>query len=242
MRLKRCKRCGTDFETGREGAYFCPSCSALAKQTGVIRPRTCRQCGAVFGGGPRAMYCPMCRAERVKAANRAHKQHGPARPLGSVDICQRCGHEYVVEGGQQRYCKACANIAVAENVRLQKRVYNAKNCESITAHKTAMRTYNKVCVVCGKTFSSGTPAVTCSPTCARERKNQLMQAADYRRGKRKSPPGVPYNSGLPKSGIVGVTARRNGKWSAVYKGKYLGVFDTIEQAESAINAYKGTRC
>ena len=47
----------------------------------VIKDRVCRQCGAVFQGGPRAWYCPECAYDAVRevdrpasrAWNQAHK-------------------------------------------------------------------------------------------------------------------------------------------------------------------------
>ena len=65
-----------------------------------------------------------------------------------------------------------------------------------------------------------------------------MEEADIRRGKRKSPVGVKYDSGLPKSGIAGITARRNGKWQVAYKGNYIGVFEDIPAATAALEKYK----
>ena len=36
----------------------------------------------------------------------------------------------------------------------------------------------------------------------------------------------------------GVTARRNGKWQAAYKGHYIGIFDDIPSANEAIIKYR----
>ena len=36
-------------------------------------PRTCRQCGRTFWGGPRAWYCPECRKERQAAQQQAYQ-------------------------------------------------------------------------------------------------------------------------------------------------------------------------
>lgn len=238
MRLHSCKRCGKEYETDRPGTYLCPACSSAARKSASIRPRTCRQCGASFFGGPRAWYCPACRTERKRAAEKRRKAHGSARPLGSTDLCRRCGKSYVVEGSRQTYCKACADIAVTEAVRRRKREYAQANRDAMNAHKQAMRADRKICVVCGKKFNPKTVSVTCSPECASAHKKINQKISDFRRGKRKTAPDVPYVSGLPKSGIVGVTARRNGKWQASYKGHYLGIFDTIPEAASAIETYK----
>ena len=32
MRLKRCKHCGRDFETAKQGAYLCPECALAARR------------------------------------------------------------------------------------------------------------------------------------------------------------------------------------------------------------------
>lgn len=238
MRLRNCKRCGKNYETDRPDTYLCPACSAVAKRETVVRDRICRQCGAVFPGGPRAWYCPTCRAERKRIAERRFRRTGPYRPLGSTDACKRCGGEYVVESGRQAYCKRCAEIAVRETVLAHKRVYTAKNSDSISAHKQAMRTGRNVCLICGNVFDSDTATVTCSASCAAELRRRRQQEADLRRGKRRSPVGVKYDSGLPKSGVPGITARRNGKWQASYKGHYIGVFDDIAAAKAALEKYE----
>lgn len=238
MRLRNCKRCGKHYATDRPDTYLCPACSAAAKREAVVRDRICRQCGAVFPGGPRAWYCPACRAERKQDAERRYRRTGPSRPLGSTDICKRCGGEYVVESGRQVYCNRCAEIAVHETVLAHKRVYAAENSDIMAAYKQAMRTDRKVCLICGNVFDADTATVTCSASCAAELRRRRQQEADLRRGKRKSPVGVKYDPGLPKSGVTGVTARRNGKWQAVWKGRYIGVFDNIPAAEAALEKYK----
>lgn len=237
MRLRKCKKCGREYQTDRPGTYFCPECSAEYFKSAPMAQRTCRQCGATFRGGPRAWYCPSCRADRQKQAAEKRRKHGTLRPLGSTDICQRCGGEYVVEGGRQMYCKACAEEAVREKTRTRKREYLAENRETINAHKREMRTDRKICTICGAVFDSGTPSVTCSPACAAKLKKLWQDNADIRRGRRKSPAGQKYVSGLPKSGVVGVTAR-NGRWQAIYKKKYLGIFPTVSEAKAAIEEEK----
>lgn len=70
---------------------------------------------------------------------------------------------------------------------------------------------------------------------ARRKQNE----ADIKRGKRKIPADQRYNSGLPKSGVVGVTYhRQSGKWQATYKGKYIGLYDTVERAGKAVQEEK----
>lgn len=239
MRLKKCKRCGETYETDRPGTIFCPKCSEEYFKSAPFGDRVCCQCGVTFRGGPRALYCPSCREDRRREAERRYKQKGPARPIGSTDVCKRCGNEYIVESGSQMYCKACADIAIADKVRAHKRDYNAANRDAMNAHKTEMRANRNVCVICGKVFDANTATVTCSADCADKLRKLRQDEADIRRGKRKSAPGVRYDSGLPKSGIVGVTYhRRLNKWQATYKGHYVGVYTDIDSAADALEKYK----
>ena len=90
----------------------------------VVKDRTCRQCGAVFSGGPRAWYCPACRSVRAKEADRRRKASGIARPLGSTDICTVCGKPYVVRSSRQKYCPDCAYEAVRAVDRPASRAWN----------------------------------------------------------------------------------------------------------------------
>ena len=192
MRLKRCKRCGRDFWAPKTWNYLCPECGSAAKQETVMRPRTCRQCGAVFQGGPRAWYCPECRTERKRAQDRENKRTGkPARPIGSMDLCVRCGKEYTVNSGRQMYCPDCAKIVVREKERTRKKEYWAERKEQYADYKRAAADDSKVCVVCGKTFSARGPSVTCSEECARAHKSAQQLAADIKRGKRKPPDSRP---------------------------------------------------
>ena len=73
--------------------------------------RSCRQCGQFFLGGPRAWYCPKCRSERARDANKKFKERkrmGDVVPLGSIIICPDCGKEFVKTGGNSTRCIDCA--------------------------------------------------------------------------------------------------------------------------------------
>ena len=163
MRLKKCIKCGRLFETARPEQAQCNDCLAAAKAT-TIRPRTCRQCGAVFDGGPRAWYCPNCRAERKKDAMQRFRQRGAVRPLGSVDQCVVCGGDYVVNSARQKYCPSCAPAAVREVDRAASRRWNRDN-NYYESRTPATRRGVKICVICGAPVPDGTNAVTCSPEC-----------------------------------------------------------------------------
>ncbi|WPB41307.1 hypothetical protein DEGADCKI_02646 [[Clostridium] scindens] len=79
-----------------------------------MRTRICRECGKAFSGGPRAWYCPECRSIRERERRRKYNTCGYVRKLGGTDICKRCGKEYIVRSGTQRYCEECSKIAIME--------------------------------------------------------------------------------------------------------------------------------
>ena len=145
-------------------------------------------CGVSFLGYPKSKRCPDCQRRIKRAREAAHKRNGAARPLGSIDRCQCCGAEYVVQGSLQKYCKACSDAAVSQNVRQNKRLYMQQHAEDFAPAKAANRTCNKICVVCGKVFDTDSQTVTCSPGCAAALKRVRQAQTDYRRGHRLTPP------------------------------------------------------
>ena len=49
------------------------------------------------------------------------------------------------------------------------------------------------------------------------------------------PAGVSYESGLPKSGVVGITYnRKRMKWQVAQNRKYIGLFDNLDSAKEAL--------
>ena len=188
MRLKACTKCGKFFRATKVEQRICEDCLAAEKST-TIRPRTCRECGTTFDGGPRAWYCPSCRAIRQKEADARRRKNGTIRPLGSIDHCTICGKEYIVNSARQRYCKDCAPEAYRQADREASKKWNKENnYYELRAQKP--RRGQKVCVICGNPIPSGTPRVTCSPECDKLRKKYNQDKADIKRGKRKSPTAV----------------------------------------------------
>lgn len=185
MRLKSCKHCGRVFDPATTSTYLCPECHNASKAAGVVRPRTCRQCGVSFPGGPRAWYCSSCRADRRRVQDRMAKRNGAVRPIGSTDLCVRCGKEYIVASGRQKYCPDCAAGAVNETVKAHKREYAAERKDQMLEYKTTMRRDRHVCIVCGKIFDSDLPVATCSEVCDKIRRQQNQKKADSRRSPRR---------------------------------------------------------
>lgn len=240
MRTRICKSCGKAFDvpTGKE-SYLCEECASKSKINSVLRERTCKICGASFMGYPRSFFCPDCSAERKKQQKKTYNRRNPARPLGSEDKCEACGKRYTVNSARQRYCPECAKEQVTKNIRAHKREYMAENKEKSEELKSETRGKRYICPICGKEFEKHTSAATCSAECERELRRRRQNRADIKRGKRKIPEDQRYNSGLPRSGVVGVTYhRQSGKWQATKSRKYIGLYETVEQAAEALRAAK----
>lgn len=179
-----CKNCGAEFEAKTKFIVVCPTCHDKIKHTPTIVGKTCKECGRLFNGGPRAWYCPECRRERQLKTKREYNKRGSVRKIGSTDICERCGEPYVVNAGRQKYCSDCAKTAIYETIREDKLRHQAKYREG---HPDGRRTQT-VCIICGKPFMATKSTLTCSAECAKEAHRRALCRADIKRGKRKSPP------------------------------------------------------
>lgn len=137
----------------------------------------CPDCGREVYAHIKCKRCPECQRE----ANRRHDQEarqrkraGKTREIGSIDLCQRCGKPYEVEGGMQRYCKDCAPVAWAENDRAASREWNqkayadpAKRQERNALRRQPKPEQERACPECGRLFLPDTKrAVYCSTACA----------------------------------------------------------------------------
>lgn len=177
---KVCQNCGKNF-WAPYGYYYCTECAKKRKTDTVVRIRTCQDCGVEFFGGPRARRCPDCAYEAKKESTRHYKKNGPQRKIGSIDKCERCGKEYVVSGGRQKYCDDCKREALLEWQRPRKREYN-KMTNQKEKKKERRRATEKVCVYCGRKFSTTTTTTLCSDYC-RERQQKYRQCInDINRG------------------------------------------------------------
>ena len=157
------------------------------KGQSTLGDRVCKQCGITFLGGPRAWYCPGCRLERRREMDARRHRTGSARHLGDTDKCVVCGADYIVTGGNQRYCPNCAPSAVAEKDRQQSLEWYAENKAEYNPVRNQRRRKNEaVCTVCGKTFHQhGIPVKVCSDECRNIRKKQWQRKADAKRSPRK---------------------------------------------------------
>lgn len=180
----------------------------------MLLERVCQECGSSFKGGPRAYYCNSCREVRKKAAKADYiirKRAGEVRTLGSKDSCQRCGKEYIVEGGLQRYCPECQPIHSAEYDRTTSLSFYHEKKEELNPVRNSRRQIGEIiCPVCQTTFNpGGTAKVTCSDTCERDYINKKWRERFYKpelREKLVSQVELARILGVSKAAILG---RRN---------------------------------
>lgn len=231
MRQCVCKNCGKIYLTNKNESWYCPQCAKELKGD-VSRKKVCARCGVDFIGYPRSKYCASCAPIVEAEQKRNFKRNGPARPIGSIDICENCGKEYVVNSGRQKYCPECAKVVVKENIKAQKREWNRQHQEEIKKKRAEMKKDRRICVICGKPFSSPTPTVTCSPECAAENEHRRQARADYKRGRATVARTIKKaDHPNPQSGITGITwHKKTGKWQLNYNHKYYGLFESVEEA------------
>lgn len=186
----------------------------------AIYDRICRSCGASFRGGPRAWYCPVCRAERAIKTARESKQRskaGTVRRIGSTDLCLICGQPYTVKGGLQRYCSKCAKEHLQVIDRAQGREWYETNKATYNPMRyEKRRAPARPCVICGA-MHPATSGLTCgNPACRRSRKNEK-----WREWVRNGPGGATYRER--------VCRKQKMKWAAL-----------TNKEKEQINAYQRT--
>lgn len=143
----------------------------------MIQDRLCKECSCSFQGGPRAYYCPVCRAERQRiqnAAGKARERKGLTRKIGSTDTCERCKKHYVVNSGLQRFCEVCRPEHTLEHDRQTSLpVYYIRKDDLNPIRNERRRQGMRNCDWCGKEhpISVGAPT-TCSDECKRLLKNK----------------------------------------------------------------------
>lgn len=189
MAERKCKACGGIFSPPTESRYLCDKCLYEKEHRSLTRKVVCKQCGKTFLGGMRASYCPDCRAERRRESDsrsRERKRVGATRHIGSTDICVDCGKEYIVEGGLQKRCKACAEIHDLAFLRDARREHARAHRKEYDAAKVRLKTNSHVCPVCGAEFTAGSSRTKyCSGACKMEARRARQKIADAKRRPRK---------------------------------------------------------
>lgn len=172
---KICQSCGVTY-TGSKYSHYCSACTKKIKSN-VMATRICKDCGSAFLGGPRASRCPVCR--EIAKKNKIKKP--TMRPLGSTDKCERCGKEYIVEGGRQKYCPDCQRDASLEWQRKHKIGY-AKKAEVKNKKQEKRDNQMKVCRYCQRPFRTDSSTIYCSEYCRNEQKKYNQAIFDVKRG------------------------------------------------------------
>lgn len=168
------------------------------------RDRTCRECAIVFSGGPRAWYCPKCREQRKKDQHKSHlirKKKGDVRAIGSVDQCIVCGNDYIVDSGNQHYCKKCSVPAIKEVDRTQSLEYYRKEKNNINpARNLSRRKSLRTCKLCNKEFEKYGNGDYCAD-CRKEVKRLWQARADAKRFGRDAPTAPPKKHKIDWSNV-----------------------------------------
>lgn len=173
--------CGKSF-SGSTDCHYCPECAKQKKLDTVVKIRICQECGAEFYGGPRARRCPDCAYKERRKTSRQQKKTGGKRRIGSIDVCEVCGAEYIVNSGRQKYCSDdCQRKAVLEWQREHKKGYSKQSGQDVKKQERRGAA-KKICVYCLRTFASDKPTNLCSDYCRSEQKKLNQCIADIKRG------------------------------------------------------------
>lgn len=159
-----------------------------------MAPRTCCQCGKEFLGGPSARYCPECRIERRREANRRCKvrqREGRAIVLGeTIGYCAKCGKEFVYTGAKQKYCSGCSKEAIREADRKRGRGWLARAVKKYGRQyaddrNAVRRVGREVCVDCGAPLEAGHAGnKKYCPSCKLLHKEYVQHSTDRKRAGR----------------------------------------------------------
>lgn len=231
---RKCKGCGVEFTPRSDDQFLCAECAKKTLSESIHRRVKCRACGKEFDGFVRSFYCPECSAERRRERDAKYQREGPQRKIGSIDYCEACGKQYVVNSGRQRYCPECREAAVKENISRAKTdwYFNRGGKEQHAESRERLKKEANVCPICGKTYTPQKSSRNyCSEECAkiaRETGNTV---------KRNRPP-CDKASARSKTGVRGVHwSEREQRYIAKItydkKTQCLGLFRTLEEAAKA---------
>ncbi len=167
----------------------------MKKGTSTIAPRTCRECGVTFDGGPRASFCPKCRAKRRKEQAERYRRRRKDRVsliLGeSVGECVVCGKAFVYTSARQWYCPECRRGAWKASDRRQGLEWYHKHMDLGKRRERLKERYVKKpptsCPVCGGKLERSQKSY-CTERCARIAQSYRSARCYYLQGKRKSLP------------------------------------------------------
>jgi ribosomal protein L32 len=194
--IRKCFNCGQEFSPKTVECVLCPDCAERAKKDSVLKNRICKRCGAEFKGYPHSFYCPPCqtevRREQKSVYNKRYKL-GITRKIGSIDHCEVCGREYIVNSSNQRYCAECADEATKAAISKHKAERWKEQPELNEKRKPRRkRDHITVCDVCGKSFVAHTASPYCSEFCRAVGKKYKRAVWHYKRGDTEIEPTIEY--------------------------------------------------
>ena len=171
--------------------------TAGRSRASVYTTKRCADCGTTFFGHIKSCRCLDCQILANKKHNKEYAQRvqaGKSRPIGSIDRCEACGKEYIVNGGLQRYCKDCAPEMLRQNDRAASRTWNRaayatpEAKEKKNASKRQRDPIRRACAHCGKMFDvTAHLKAYCSDDCRQAAKRAYYKAYDAQRPRRKEP-------------------------------------------------------
>ena len=191
---KCCAVCGAPLPPSRRKYCSDACCNAAQHKLPTAnsgKPRklpfreiTCIDCGVKVVRPVKCKRCQACQdaKDRANAAiYAARRRAGKTRKMGSIDLCKSCGKPYVVTGSLQRYCKACAETAVHENIKAATRALGEKyradpeKREQITQGKRRVPA-KKVCAYCKNEFMGTWSGIYCSESCRKRRSARITRS------------------------------------------------------------------
>lgn len=160
------------------------------KRAKLYREKACIDCGLVVRMHIKSKRCRACQDAANKRNDQAYRRalaEGNTRQIGSVDLCQKCGGQYTVCGGLQKYCPDCAKGAVAEKARASARERYAKAYATPEAKAARQEKRRKdwqgvrYCIECGAAFTPAHPRQVCCGDKCQEGRNKAITAASDRK-------------------------------------------------------------
>lgn len=134
------------------------------------------------------------------------------RIIGSTDFCQRCGAEYTVAWGTQKYCLECA-LELNPNRR------DTRSCEPVMQN----------CVVCGKEFEVlGRRRLCCSPECSKQ--HLRVKSAECTIARRRKAGVLPRPNYTGYRWVVPAGKKYGAEFVVHGKRYFKGRFSTPEEA------------
>lgn len=193
----------------------------------IYHDRPCMDCGKIVRMHIKSKRCKECQAKADRRNNAAHKRakaKGQTRELGSNDLCVVCGKTYIVYGGQQKYCPACAPSATKAadskaTLAWIQATYTKepeKREERNAKRRKDWKNLPRECVICKEHFLPPTTRrKTCSDACQEEYHRQQQRAYDAKRNKaryqerKKAFDALPADERMKKQDEINRKAREN---------------------------------